>query len=151
MKAKNVIIISALSLSGLMIGMQANAQNEVDALRYSFNDTPGTARSLGMGGAFGALGADNSAFWNNPAGLALYKRSTFEFSLGLHSRNTDASYMGNTENSEKNRLNVPSFGYVVAKQQDDRIRTVIGIGVGTIRNFNQNISINIILTLLIRI
>lgn len=141
MKTKNVIIISALSLSGLMIGMQAKAQNEVDALRYSFNDTPGTARSLGMGGAFGALGADNSSFWNNPAGLALYKRSTFEFSLGLHSRNTDASYMGNTENAEKNKLNVPSFGYVVSKQQDDRIRTVIGIGVGTIRNFNQNISI----------
>jgi len=142
MNTNKAIITGLLSLSGLMIGSTMNAQNEVDALRYSFNDTPGTARSLGMGGAFGALGADNSSFWSNPAGLALYKRNTFEFSLGLHSRTTDATYMGNTENSQRNRLNVPSFGYVVTKQQDDRIRTVIGIGVGTIRNFNQNVAIN---------
>ena len=142
MNTKKIIFASALSLSGLMMGLNMNAQNEVDALRYSFNDTPGTARSLGMGGAFGALGADNSSFWNNPAGLAVYKRNTFEFSLGLHARKTDATYMANTQSAEKNRLNVPSFGYVVAKQQDDRVRTVIGFGVGTIRNFNQNITIN---------
>ena len=142
MNTNKAIITSMLSLSGLMIGMQAKAQNEVDALRYSFNDTPGTARSLGMGGAFGALGADNSSFWNNPAGLAIYKRNTFEFSLGLHSRTTDANYMGNTESSQKNRLNVPSLGYVAVKQQDDRIRTTFGFGLGTIRNFNQTITIN---------
>ncbi len=141
MKTKSVIIISALSLSGLLIGSAVNAQNEVDALRYSFHDTPGTGRSLGMGGAFGALGADNSAFWNNPAGLAMYKRNTFEFSLGVHYRKTDASYMGDASSDEKQRLNVPSFGYVSTKKNDDRVRTFLGVGVGTLRNFNQNISI----------
>jgi len=35
-------------------------QNEEDALRYSYLQFGGTARYIGVGGAFGALGADLS-------------------------------------------------------------------------------------------
>ena len=58
-----------------------NAQNELDALRYSNTGTGGTARSYAMANAFGALGADLSAFHINPAGLGLYRKS--EVSIGL--------------------------------------------------------------------
>ena len=43
----------------------ANAQNEVDALRYSQILPSGTARYTAMGGAFGALGADLSVMASN--------------------------------------------------------------------------------------
>ena len=36
------------------------AQNDLDAIRYSRNGVGGTARFVGMGGAFGAAGADLS-------------------------------------------------------------------------------------------
>ena len=45
------------------------AQNEMDAYRFSKNDLTGTARSVAMGGAFGALGGDISGIAINPAGI----------------------------------------------------------------------------------
>ncbi|MCB0791094.1 MAG: hypothetical protein H6595_00905 [Flavobacteriales bacterium] len=54
-------------------------QNEEDALRTSSLEPGGTARSMALGGAFGALGADPGALSVNPGGMALYQ--TTELSL----------------------------------------------------------------------
>lgn len=59
------------------------AQGEIDALRYSKNDLYGTARSMAMGGAFGALGGDQSGVSINPAGIAVYRSSEVVGTLGL--------------------------------------------------------------------
>ena len=45
------------------------------ALLFSGNDNNGSARFVGMSGAFGALGGDISAMNINPAGIAVYKNS----------------------------------------------------------------------------
>ena len=58
-----------ITLSALVLNL--NAQNEVDALRYSRLSVVGTARYSGLGGAFGALGADFSTLSVNPAGIGL--------------------------------------------------------------------------------
>ena len=47
-----IFIVTALSISFQML----YAQNEVDALRYSYLVSGGTARYTALGGAFGALG-----------------------------------------------------------------------------------------------
>jgi len=47
------------------------AQTEFDALKLSQTDITGTARYMGMAGAFGALGGDASAIKDNPAGLGI--------------------------------------------------------------------------------
>lgn len=51
------------------------SQGEVEAGRMSRNDLYGTARSMSMGGAFGALGGDLTGVAINPAGIAVYRSS----------------------------------------------------------------------------
>ena len=53
----------------LLLQYFATAQNMVDALRYSSTQINGTARSGGMGNAFGSLGGDFTSVSINPAGL----------------------------------------------------------------------------------
>ena len=45
-----------LGIAIVISTITANAQNEVDALRYSTQNLSGTARYSAMGGAFGSLG-----------------------------------------------------------------------------------------------
>jgi len=61
---KHVFIITLISLFSLPL----IAQTDVDALNYSRWTGSATARSLGVGGAFGALGGDLSTININPGG-----------------------------------------------------------------------------------
>jgi long-subunit fatty acid transport protein len=131
------------ALVALLIGVSSTAQNEVDALRYSQTGVAGTARSLGMGGAFGAVGADNSAFWNNPAGIAMNKRTMFEISLGIQNRVTSANHFGTSKENSEGRTVVQSVGVVSVKEstRNPRLRWSYGFGLANFSNYNQNISI----------
>ncbi len=60
------------------------AQNEVDALRYSYNQYGGTARFVSMGGAFSTLGGEFTSLGINPAGVGIYKKSEFTFTPGFY-------------------------------------------------------------------
>ena len=52
--------------------VQINAQSFKDAHRYSQNGLEGARAYTAMGGAFGAVGGDFSAFDINPAGSSLF-------------------------------------------------------------------------------
>ena len=83
--------VAAMSSMGL-------AQNETDVLRYGWVAPLGSSRTVAMGGAFGALGADLGCMGINPAGLGLYRRGDLAVTTGLNSATTDASW--NTTASE---------------------------------------------------
>src|SRR5690606_9243644 len=71
----------------LFIGMMttaSHAQTASDALRYSLLEPGGTARTIGVGGAIGAMGADFATVGTNPAGLGAYRRSEMVFTPGLY-------------------------------------------------------------------
>lgn len=68
---KLFLFIGILSMSFL------SAQDITDALRYSQQDILGTARYRAMSGAFGALGGDLSALQINPAGSAVFFKSSW--------------------------------------------------------------------------
>ncbi|MEZ4800341.1 MAG: outer membrane protein transport protein [Flavobacteriales bacterium] len=142
MKNISKTIIGAFALTG--IALTSFGQNEVDALRYSFMGTPGTTRSLGMGGAFGALGADVSSFWNNPAGLGVYRRSSLEFGLNFNDRMSNTSFQGNSNSDEAFKTYLSHLGFVSSKESEtnSKIRSSIGIGVGLLNNYNQSFSAN---------
>ena len=70
-----------LIFSFLLTAFAVSGQNEADALRYSGTYYLGTARSMGMAGAFSAVGADYSATHLNPGGLGVYKRAEVHLSL----------------------------------------------------------------------
>ena len=63
------MMIRFLVIALAIITTTVNAQNEVDALRYSTQNISGTARYSSMGGAFGSLGGEFSSLkfqscWN---------------------------------------------------------------------------------------
>ena len=82
------IIMSVLGLCG----GTACSQSQLDAFKYSQTELNGTARYLGMGGAFGALGGDISAMNTNPAGLAIYKSSEVVTTLSLSSASAKTAW-----------------------------------------------------------
>ncbi len=98
----------------------ASAQDYAEsALLFSRTTPAGSARILGMGGAQTSLGGDFSSAASNPAGLGMFNRSEFTFSLGLtdHQSSTNYSpYPSSTRGmyTESNRsvFNVPAISYV---------------------------------------
>jgi len=66
------------------------AQTVDDAVRYSEIMPLGTARTVGVGGAFGAMGGDFSVIGINPAGLGTYFKSEFTITPAYGYSGTDA-------------------------------------------------------------
>ena len=59
------------------------SQNADDAILYSWTPMGGTALSMAMGGATGAIGGDFTSASIHPAGLGLYRQSEWGISAGL--------------------------------------------------------------------
>lgn len=77
------------------------AQNRESALYYSQTAAGGTALSLSMGGATGAVGGDFSNASTNPGGLALYRKSEIAISPMLMRFSSTGKFYGNAEKDEK--------------------------------------------------
>jgi hypothetical protein len=106
MKKLNLLFIGVLSMSSVM------AQDISDAVRYSLDEVQGSARFRAMSGAFGALGGDLSAISINPAGSAIFSRSSGSFSISnLHTQN-DVNYFNGFSSSSDNRFDVNQMGVV---------------------------------------
>ena len=77
------------------------SQNQMDVFRLS-NDMPiPSARAQGMGGAFGAIGADPSSIFLNPAGLGLYKTGVMDLGLNVILKNNVASFDNGSQVQKK--------------------------------------------------
>lgn len=105
-------------ISCFLLTLNVQAQNEVDALRYSYTTGGGTARYMGLGGAFGALGADLSTASSNPAGLARYSKSEFVFTPGYQLGASNSSFNNSTSYNGKNNLNITNIGFVSSTIND---------------------------------
>lgn len=118
---KKYVLSAALLLSaGLTF-----AQGEMDALRNSQREIKGTARYMGMGGAFGALGGDITTLSQNPAGIGVYRSSEVAATLSLGSITTKGSTAsGQTQNSDMFRAAFDNIGYVAtfANGMSDNLR-----------------------------
>jgi hypothetical protein len=116
------------------------AQSHVDALRYSQPSIGGTARSVAMGGAFGALGGDFSTLSTNPAGLGVYRGSEFTFTPEFYFNKTTSEYFGKEVEEGKFNFNISNLGYVSNFSKDNGILKAINFGIGfnRIANFNSN-------------
>lgn len=137
---KKIILISGFLYLFATLGF---AQNEEDVLRYSIYDITGTARYMGLGGAYGAIGADFSSLSNNPAGIGLYKKSEFTISPSIFFGNSEGRYMGNTLDDGKNNFALGNVGIVVAGSPVDRLdrnpvqNYQFGFGLNRLKDFNN--------------
>jgi len=104
-----------LSLVLIQCVLILSAQNQVDALRYSQFNQMGSARYNAMGGAFGALGADLSIMASNPAGIGVYRKSDFGFSLSWSLNEVDSKYNGSGSTLNSNSCRPSNAGFVIAQ------------------------------------
>ncbi len=106
----------ALGLSAALMSCcnWANAQNELDAYRYMTPTPAGTARAIGMAGAFSAVGADFSATTLNPAGLALYRKSEFMLTPAVRIIQNKSDYLSGKGTTNYGRFGFSNVGYVFA-------------------------------------
>lgn len=86
------------------------AQGLTDVMQYSRQDPLGSARTMGMGGAMTALGADLGAIWSNPAGLGMYRSSDISFSLAPGAGGARTEYLGNKSVTAEPHLIVGQLG-----------------------------------------
>ena len=124
------------------IGMVAFAQVPADALRFSTLENLGTARTVGVGGGIGALGADFSVLSSNPAGIAAFRKSEFTITPSLFFNNTEATLDGsNSAAVQKNKIafNLNNLGLVFAREgRKPKWRTSnLSIGINRIANFQE--------------
>ena len=121
----------------------ANAQNEVDALRYSIQNLSGTARYSAMGGAFGSLGGEFSSLSSNPAGIGMYQFSELTFTPSLNLNATKSYYNGNNLSAYKSELSIANLGLVftIAQNNSNWKRINLGIGWNQLANYNNSIKI----------
>lgn len=89
------------------------SQTVSDVLRYSALNPGGTARFMGAGGAFTALGAEFGAISQNPAGLAMFRRSEVMFSPSMRFTNIGAALPDESAYNETgSRFGFDNFGIV---------------------------------------
>lgn len=100
------------SLLMLLVCQFSFAQGDIDALRYSQSEIGGSARSLGVAGAYGALGADLSSAIINPAGLAVYRSNSFTFGGSMINTKSNIEFQGQTKKDFDFNLALPSMGFV---------------------------------------
>jgi hypothetical protein len=139
------LIILLLCLLTSATGIMA--QNEEDVLRYSMPQIKGTARYVGMAGAYGAIGADFSSTATNPAGLGLYKKSEFTITPLLNFSNTESNYRGTIMEDGRNSFSLGNVGIILTGTPADRLdRSPIvnyqaAFGLNRIKDFNQRMVI----------
>lgn len=151
---KKIVIILSIILTAQLV----NAQSENDALRYSQLYFGGTARSMSMGGAFGATGADMSTLSTNPAGIGLYNRSEISISPMLHHGKTESvygvdfqpgdniNYVPNETSDSRFNFGLHNLGAVFTFDAGDNRsewkKFQFGIGVNRLKNFNNQFQIS---------
>ena len=128
-----------------LLQISINAQNEVDALRFSEIDWQGTARFMGAGKAFGAVGAEFSALNTNPASIGLYKKHELTFTpMTISVYKNNSGYNGNATPAQAVKGNIGSAGVVLALPGVSSTlwkKFQIGFGYNRIKNFNNTFAI----------
>ncbi len=118
------------------------AQTTGDVLRYSYLQPGGTARFLGAGGAFGALGAEFGVLSQNPAGIALFRTNELVVTPSLRFSSVDASLPGNIAlNDKKSSFAFDNFGLLFNTTPKGKHWKTVNFGIGLNRQNNYNASI----------
>ena len=138
MKRIFLIIITFLAVCAI------NAQNDMDAFRFSQTNWEGTARFMGAGGAFGAVGAEYSALAINPATIGLYKRNEITFTpFVLNVHKSACTYNKTTTPFLATTYSISNFGFVIKTTREESMWKAVQFAVGynRINNFNNQFRI----------
>jgi len=135
--------IILVTLIALIFNITSDAQNITDVVRYSVLDPAGTARTMGVGSAFGAMGGDFSVININPAGIADFRKSDFTFTPSLRNQQTTSFFVADAESinrDKSSKLGLDNIGFVIARQPSNSKWTTSNFAFGFSRmaDFNRN-------------
>ena len=135
--------ICALFFSAGLIG-NISAQSAVEALMLTDNDLIGTARFVGMGGAFTSLGGDISSLSQNPAGIGIYRTNEVATTLTISPQSTRVNNLPDNVGSNKTRVYFDNLGFVGTFHLGDMALRNINFGVAynSRKNFARNYRVN---------
>ena len=135
MKHTLFILLTAFSV------ITAFGQGSDDARIFSQSFYQGTAKSMALGGAMGAIGADMTAICINPAGMGVYRSNELAMSMGLADNTSQSTYYGNKESLQSKAIvNIPNIGYVSTKEKSNygKLRfTQFGISLNRTNDYNS--------------
>ena len=141
---KRLVLIISIAIA---LAPKIKAQNQVDALRYSQTSFGGTARYVGMGGAFGALGADASTLSSNPAGIGMYRKSDLTFTPSFYNGSIKSNYNASENKDNKFNFNFGNAAFIInvpkAKNDghDEWKSFSFGISYNRLNNFHNRMFI----------
>jgi len=137
------IYFFTLLLCNFFTNAQSLSYSDI-AVLFSTNDNLGTARYMGLSGAFGALGGDMTAVDINPAGLAVYKNSEFSTSFGWRDTKNETTFYGNTLYNNDDYFRFLQIGGVFATKiygNSDFKKMSFGFNYNVIKDFNNNYAV----------
>jgi hypothetical protein len=120
----------------------SQAQTPEDALRYSWLQASGTARSQAIGNANGAIGGEISTIFSNPANIGFYKTGDFVITGGANFLNNNSTYLGVSQKENKAAGFLGTTGFVLGKPSyggGSLKSSAFGIAVNRVADFNNRI------------
>ena len=135
---KTLLIITILAPMFLM------AQTDGDLYDFSSIIYQGTAKSAAMGNAMGAVGSDFSAIAINPAGLGLYRKSTFVFTPEFYSISTESTYKNGNGNDWSFKVPLNNIGLTWTSDiNSNGLKSVsFALGVNKLNNYTFSSYVN---------
>ncbi len=118
-------------------------QNEIDILRYSYQESLGSTRTMAMGGAYGALGADLASLSCNPAGIGMYRRGDASITTGFASIKSKVNINGQLGNANQLAGSTTNLGIALSYPSVNPEWPVTTLAITNTRraNFNEKIEI----------
>lgn len=124
--------------ASMAIPFMADAQSAIDGFRFSQPDLKGTARYMGMGGAFGALGGDLSSISTNPAGIGVYRRNEIGITMDVDIQNSTAESQGVSNSQSQTKVLLNNVGGVASWNLANSVMPNLNVGF----TFNRAASFN---------
>lgn len=129
-------------LIAVFTAMNVFAQLVEDVVKNAWFVPNGTARSISVGGAIGALGGDITSVNVNPAGLGFYKTREVVFSPSLILNNNKSDYRGSsTDNTKKSGFQLGTAGVVFGgKMNKPDKSSALSISINQLASYNNKVS-----------
>ena len=145
MNFKNIVL--SVFISSLYWGV-ANAQSVDDAVQFSKDENPASARIKGMGNVQTALGGDITSINGNPAGLGFFSRSDIAITFDYLHNNNKTDFLGTNSKSSKGNFGISQVGAVFSIPNRSQFAANgwqnfnLGISYNKKQNFNNSLIYN---------
>ncbi len=136
-------LYSIFSVILLSISFSTQAQSDYEIFTYGNQNTLGSARSIGLGGASASLGGDYTGVVNNPATLGVYRTKQFGFTMAVDFDNAEVAIQNKSFEDGRTWFSFNQAYYVSSNAYGQDRKNVSswtwGIGMNRIANYNRKV------------